>query len=54
MGSGWSLSNYMALYSPGNENGEPLSLFDEETGNIDPKVAEYWKKYDLLLYLKAN
>jgi hypothetical protein len=32
----------------------PSPLFDPLTGEIDRDVAEYWKKYDLKIYLKEN
>jgi S-formylglutathione hydrolase FrmB len=54
MGSRWMLSDYMELFSPKGVNGKPLSLFDEKTGKINNKVADYWKKYDLLIFTKEN
>jgi hypothetical protein len=29
-------------------------MFDPITGEIDRDIAEYWKKYDLKIYLKEN
>jgi len=45
---------YNQLYSPKDENGRPIPLFNQETGKIDSLVAEHWKKYDLLHYTKEN
>jgi len=42
------------LYSPKDENGRTIPLFNQETGKIDSLVAEHWKNYDLLLYTKEN
>jgi hypothetical protein len=42
------------LFSPRNSDGQPIPLFDQETGKIDSLVADYWKKYDLLQYTKEN
>lgn len=52
--SGGQFSAHTALYSPKDDDGLPMPLFDPETGNIDHEVAEYWKKYDLKLYVKEN
>ena len=54
LNSGGQFSAHAALYSPKGENGLPKPLFDPQTGKIDHQVAEYWKKYDLKLYLKEN
>jgi len=54
VGSRFFVGAYMGIYSPKGKDGQPLSLFDEETGNINRQVAEHWKQYDLLLYTKEN
>ncbi|TPV35374.1 hypothetical protein FJ651_00180 [Paucihalobacter ruber] len=46
---GWN-----AVYSPKDTNGLPKPIFDPITGEIDASVAEYWKKYDLLMYTQEN
>jgi S-formylglutathione hydrolase FrmB len=51
LSSGQQIGSHTAVYSPMAENGLPAPLFDPITGDIDPKVAEYWKKYDLKIYL---
>ncbi len=52
--SGQQIGAHTALYGPRGENGLPAPLFDHLTGEIDPEVAEYWKKYDLKIHLKEN
>lgn len=52
--SGGQFSAHNALYSPKGEDGLPKPIFDPSTGDIDHKVAEAWKKYDLKLYAKEN
>lgn len=52
--SGGQFSAHTALYSPKGEDGLPLALFDPETGEINPAVAEAWKKYDLKLHTEEN
>ncbi len=54
LNSGGQFSAHTALYSPKGANGLPKPLFDPQTGKIDHEVAEYWKKYDLKLYLKDH
>jgi enterochelin esterase-like enzyme len=46
---GWN-----AVYSPGGSDGLPKPIFDAITGEIDPSVADHWKKYDLLMYVQEN
>jgi hypothetical protein len=46
--SGDQFDIWQAVYSPEGKDGYPASIFDKETGQIDHKVAEYWKEhYDL-------
>jgi len=52
--SGGQFSAHTALYSPKGADGLPVPLFDPFTGDIDPNVAEHWKKYDLTLYSQEN
>lgn len=35
-------------FSPADANGDPIPLFDRETGAIDRSVVEHWKKFDLV------
>ena len=48
----WSIWN--ALFTPIGEDGYPRDLWDWKTGEIDPEVAEEWKKFDLSLFLREN
>ncbi len=54
LNSGQQIGSHTAVYSPKAENGLPAPLFDPITGDIDPGVAEYWKKYDLKIHLDEN
>ena len=54
LNSGGQFSAHTALYSPKGSNGLPAPLFDPHTGEIDPVIAEAWKKYDLRLYTQKN
>ena len=52
--SGAQFDIWEAVYSPVGEDGYPARLWDKRTGEIDPEVAEHWKKYDLGLILREN
>jgi hypothetical protein len=42
------------VYGPRGEDGRPVPLWDPKTGNIDRKVAEHWKRYDLRMVLEKD
>jgi enterochelin esterase-like enzyme len=46
---GEQLGSFDAVFGPKGADGEPVRLYNPQTGAIDPKVAEYWKKYDIWL-----
>ncbi len=54
LNSGGQICAHTALYSPKGDNGLPKPLIEPETGQIDHKIAEHWKKYDFKLYAKEN
>ena len=54
LNSGQQIGAHTAIYSPKAINGLPAPLFDPITGEIDPEVAENWKKYDLKMHLDQN
>jgi hypothetical protein len=41
-GGQWAI--WQAVFSPVAEDGYPTPLWDPETGDIDPEVAEYWRE----------
>ncbi len=52
-GDQWDI--WQAVYSPVGDNGYPKPIWDKLTGEIDPKVAEYWREnYDLSYILKRD
>ncbi|HZW29842.1 MAG TPA: alpha/beta hydrolase-fold protein [Isosphaeraceae bacterium] len=51
-GAQWGAWN--ATYGPRGADGRPVPLWDPRTGQIDHKVAEHWKSYDLRRVLEAN
>ena len=53
--SGEQFDIWQAVYSPVGEDGYPQPIFDKATGEIDQKVAEYWKAhYDLNAKLQRD
>lgn len=52
--SGLQLQPWEAIFGPVGSDGYPVPLWDEQTGRIDPEVAECWKRYDLSLYLREH
>ena len=54
--SGHQLAIWEASYGPIGDDGYPVPLFDDRTGKIDHKVAEYMRDhgYDLTEYTRKN
>ncbi len=52
--SGLQWAIWAAVYTPIAQDGYPKPLWDWRTGEIDPDVAEAWKKYDLSLIIRKN
>ena len=52
-GQQWDI--WEATYSPQGDDGYPVRIWDKMTGDIDHKVAEYWKEnYDLRYILERD
>ena len=51
---GEQMHSFDAVFSQKNKDGEPASLCDASTGEINPTTVEHWKKYDISLYLRNN
>jgi hypothetical protein len=52
-GDQWDI--WEAVYSPVGKDGYPERIFDKYTGEINKKVAEYWKEnYDLVHIIKRE
>jgi hypothetical protein len=48
------MASFEAVFSPRGEDGQPMPLFDRDTGRIDPAVQKYWERYDITRLLKNN
>ncbi len=52
-GDQWDI--WQAVYSPVGEDGYPCPIWDKLTGEVDPKIAEYWREnYDLRYILERD
>jgi len=52
-GDQWDI--WQAVYSPVGENGYPKPIWDKLSGEIDKKVADYWKEnYDLRYIMERD
>lgn len=52
-GGQWDI--WEATYSPQNEDGYPVRLWDKKTGDINSEVAKYWQEnYDLRYILERD
>ena len=52
--SGEQWGEWTASFSPRGSEGLPRPIWDPNTGKIDRQVADYWKRYDLRLYLEQH
>ena len=51
---GGQFGSFNAVFSPKSPDGQPMPLFDLETGRIDPFVQNAWQKYNISLVLRNN
>lgn len=54
VGGGYNLSSFNAVFGPRGTDGRPQPLMNPFTGGIDPEVAAYWRRYDILSVLQEN
>jgi len=52
--SGDQWGSWNAVYSPKGKDGCPAAIWDPQTGKIDTTIANYWRKWDLNLYMQQN
>ncbi len=53
--SGEQFDIWQAVFSPVGKDGYPVPIFDKQTGTIDHKTAEYWRRhYDLNAILQRD
>lgn len=51
---GGQMASFNAVFSPRGADGQPMPLFDTDTGAIDPFVLKSWEKYDISRFLQTN
>lgn len=52
---GGQLASFEWVFSPRGADGQPLKMFNRDTGDIDPAVVVYWRDhYDLAHLVAAN
>lgn len=51
---GGQMASFEAVFSPRGEDGQPMPLFDRDTGRIDPFVQKAWERYDINRILRQN
>jgi S-formylglutathione hydrolase FrmB len=51
---GGQFASFEAVFSPKGDDGQPMPLFDRETGRIDPLVQRAWEKFDISRILDLN
>lgn len=51
---GGQMASFNAVFSPRGDDGQPMRLFDPESGRIDREVAKAWAKYDISKLLREN
>ncbi|MFN0138409.1 MAG: alpha/beta hydrolase-fold protein [Phycisphaerae bacterium] len=54
LGRGGQLYSFCAVFGPRGDDGQPVMLWNWSTGKLDPRVAEYWKRYDIRLTLERD
>ena len=52
--SGQQWGAWNAVYGQPDENGNPIPIWDQETGEIDPEAAAGWVPWDLEYYVREN
>jgi hypothetical protein len=53
-GEGGQLRSFEWVFSRRGADGLPEPLYDRQTGEVNPAVADSWKRYDIRLILESN
>ena len=51
---GEQLGSFNAVFSPRGADGQPASMWDQDTGAVNSSVVNHWKSYDIDLVLKKH
>lgn len=52
--SGAQWGSWNAVYGQPDDQGHPIPVWNQETGKINPAVADSWRPWDLDLYVREN
>ena len=51
---GGQMASFEAVFGPKGDDGQPMPLFDRDTGRINPVVQKAWGKYNISQILQDN
>ncbi len=51
---GGQFASFDAVFSPKGDDGQPMQIFDRDTGRINQFVAKSWEKYDISRILRDS
>jgi hypothetical protein len=51
---GGQFASFDAVFSPRDVDGQPMKMFDRDSGEINDDVFKSWEKYDICLQLRRN
>ena len=51
---GGQMASFEAVFGPRGPDGQPMPLFDRDTGRTDPVVQKAWERYDIARILRTN
>jgi hypothetical protein len=54
LGYGGQLHSFEAAFSPRGPDGQPLPVWDRQSGRVNTNIALSWKKFDIRLILEEN
>lgn len=54
LGAGGQLHSFEAVFSPRAADGKPRQLWNRQTGELEPEVAQAWENYDIRMLLERN
>jgi enterochelin esterase-like enzyme len=51
---GGQMASFEAVFSPRGPDGQPMPIFDRDSGRIDPSVQKAWERYDISMLLRTD
>jgi pimeloyl-ACP methyl ester carboxylesterase len=53
-GAGGWMNTFEGVFSPRGKDGNPMPMWDRDSGEIDQKVVRFWKRYDIRAKIAEN